>query len=937
MYKRRTFLIIVIASYSFFAFCFIGKVNAAVVADDLIAEINSSGEISRGKPLEADKPVFRPVYQGDYKTIFNDAIGPQGKFTGYYDPKNNMDTYKYLQKFDKDDNMILKNIGSYQGRKVALKFTFLFRNGFSRIGIEKDGSILLQQLTEYTPFTYQLVYDTPEYPVVKDIYLDLPSVISVSPKNENINSVSRITVGLNLKKYYLILEDEWLDRMSRKYSIIDDKFLFEPSFKDLENPNGTLPFSNSIVTDNNQPTRLQIQSAMNYISTISLFKSIQKTAYVPNYLPVRVNGEGNSTKFEANYDVGQTVSDTYDSFFPETLKIIVEDKEGYFKKIDQKNLVFKDKDGVDITKLVTIKQISNSKLEFSISKASLKILQSNQVNVQLTFNDLILDKVLSNFDSEKKVYNIPLTFYNIRNKDGVDKQSEETKVNATINPNIYGEAKSKEVLVGTSTKDLNPLDLIENGVTTIPGDTLKARFIDDKEFTTAGAYNVSVELASTVTPELTKVVTVPVTAKKGMPITSAFFENQLWIINEINRQLSPKKIDADVYEADLKNITQIDLTTGLTYPTEHIPTTIGKLTNLNYLRIANRKLIGSLPTELGELSKLTTLSIYGNTFEGGIPSAIEKLTKLDLIALDDNNLKGTIPASLGLLPNLKQIYLNKNQLSGQLPEFQNNMKLFYISDTQVTYNLKTVPSFITSAASNSYENTFISDLKLTGNSRVSSKGAEIKPFNENDTGYFNLKALQGKTSIELFDEHSYTIKDTADGKIYYTGKRDSQVTIPYKKGISYTVILDDAEKNPNNVFLIQGKVDEFKFETTPASLSIHSKLGVKAQPVVLNGNLAIFDNRENKNWKLSITPSKLVVGLQSLKGEYSYTNKNGVSNSIVTGKKFMIETGKSDSVNEVIPVSEEWNATRGLSYTAYQSNYTGEYKGTVNWTLEDTP
>lgn len=934
MYTKNKIILLVMIVTSIIIFDLNNKAEAAVTANDLVVEINSSGKILKGTQLEADRPIFRPVYQGDYLTIFKDVIGPEGVFTGYYDPKNSNNTLHHLQQFKINDSMILKNIGYYQDRKVALKITFLFTAQYKRVGIVGDGSILLQSLNRNSPISYQLVYDAPEYPVVKDIYLDLPSELNVSGKNSNYNTVSKITVGSNLKKYYLTLEDIWWNRVSREYSIIDDQFEFEPNFTGLKT---TLPFYSSLVTDNNQSTKITLDSATAFAPSISLFKSSQKAPYMPNYLPVRVNGEGNSTKFEANYDVGQTVSDTYDDFFPETLKIIAEDKEGYFNKIDQKNFVFKDKDGVDITKLVSVKKISNSKLEFSVSKASLKTLQTNQINVQLTLNDLILDKVLSNFDSEKNIYNVPLTFYNIRNKDGVDKQSEETHVNATITPNIYGEAKPAEVLVGTSTKDLNPLDLIENGVTTIPGDTLNVHFVSEKEFTTEGTYNISIEIGSTVTPSLKKIVTVPITAKKGSPITANFFENQSWIINEINRQLSPKKIDTDVYESDLPRITSIDITTGLTYPNEHIPANIGKLTNLAFLRIANRKLVGSLPTELGELSNLVSLSIYGNTFEGGIPNSIGKLTKLKLISLDDNTLKGIIPSSIGLLPKLTQIYLNKNQLSGQLPEFPMNMDRITINDNQVTYNLATVPNFITSAKANAYSKTFINGLHLSGNARVSSKNAEIKPFNESDTGYFNLKALQGTVMQELFDEHTYTIKNTASGTIYYKGKKDTQITIPYEKGISYTVILDEAEKNPNNIFLIQGREDEFKFDDTPTSMSIQAKIGDDAQSVVLNGSLAIFDNRENKNWKLSITPSKLVAGTKLLKGEYSYTTKNGVSNSIITDQKFLLETGKSDSLNEVIPVSEAWTTSYGLSYTAYQSNYTGEYKGSVNWTLEDAP
>lgn len=931
MWLQKKISLMIVMATSFVIFGFTGKVEA-ITADDLAVEMNSSGKILKGKPFEADKPIFRPVYQGDYKTIFKDAIGPKGVFKGYYSPENHNGTSQNLQTFTQGESLLLKNVGSFEGKKVALKITFLFSSGLfirESVGVLKDGSVTITNLGAVTkPIAYQLVYDTPNYPIVKDIYLDLPVEYTLSAGG------SYVTVSSNLKKFYVTLLDSWWSKITRIYSLDNGVFNFESNFTG----NYELAIhSSSIVTDNNERTVFTMQKGLNMEVSLYLFQSTLKAPYAVDYLPVRVNGQMNSTKFEANYNVGQTVSDMYDDFFPKTLKIIAEDKDGYFKKLDQKNFVFKDKDGIDITQLVTVKKVSNDKLEFSLSRDSLKTLKSNQVNINLSFNNLDFDKVINNYNPEKNVYNIPLTFYNVRTKDNIDKKSEETRVDATITPSIYGEAKPTEVLVGTSTNDLNPLDLIENGVTTIPNDTLKVHFVSEKVFTTEGAYDVPIELESTVTPSLKKIVTVQVTAKKGSPITSSFFDNQSWLINEINRQLSPKKIDTDVYESDLARITKIDIASGLTYPTEHIPPNIGKLTNLTFIRIANRKLIGSLPTELGELSKLVSLSIYGNTFEGGIPSSIGQLTGLELISLDDNTLKGTIPSSITLLPRLKQIYLNKNQLSGQLPEFPMNMGQITINDNQLTYNLATVPTFITSATTKDYAKTFISGLRLSGNNRVSSKEATIKPFNESDTGYFNLKVLQGKVIQELFKEHIYTIKNTKSGTIYYRGKKDSQITIPYEKGIFYTVILDEAEKNPNNVFLIQGREDEFKFDATPASMSIRAKIGAESQPVVLNGNLAIFDNRENKNWKLSITPSKLVAGTKPLKGEYSYTSKNGVSNSIMTDQKFLLETGKSDSLNEVIPVSEEWTTSYGLSYTAYASNYTGEYKGSVNWILEDTP
>ncbi|WP_413518224.1 lectin-like domain-containing protein [Carnobacterium maltaromaticum] len=424
--------------------------------------------------------------------------------------------------------------------------------------------------------------------------------------------------------------------------------------------------------------------------------------------------------------------------------------------------------------------------------------------------------------------------------------------------------------------------------------------------------------------------------QKVKVITNADFENQSWLINTINTQLFPKKIGIDVYESDLDQIVMITpLEKG--YPTEHIPASINKLKNLETLDLENMKLKGSLPQELGELSKLKGLIIIGNNIEGGIPSSLGNLTNLQSLALTNNQLTGPIPATLGLLNNLKQVDLSKNKLSGSIPDFPSNMEWLALSDNQVTYNSAVVPDFLKNAKFKSYDNTFIQGLKVTGNTKIASTSSVIKPFNLLDSGYFNLKVLQGNVTQELYDEHQYTIKNSVDGAVLYKGKKDTQVQIPYYKGISYTVSVDDAEKNPNSVLIISGKVDEFKFEETPKSMSIKAKIGDEEQPVTLDGQLAIFDNRENANWKLSITPSNLKQGTKTLQGEYTYTDKGGETHSIINGKKYLLEKGKSDSINEVINLSNSWGNKQGLHYKMNKSNYVGEYKGSVNWTLEDAP
>ena len=68
-----------------------------------------------------------------------------------------------------------------------------------------------------------------------------------------------------------------------------------------------------------------------------------------------------------------------------------------------------------------------------------------------------------------------------------------------------------------------------------------------------------------------------------------------------------------------------------------------------------------------------------------------------------------------------------------------------------------------------------------------------------------------------------------------------------------------------------------------------------------------------------------------------HKDKGGEIHSIMNGQKYLLEKGKSDSINEVINLSNSWGNKQGLHYKMNKSNYVGEYKGSVNWTLEDAP
>ncbi|MBC1551103.1 hypothetical protein HB901_00100 [Listeria booriae] len=158
-------------------------------------------------------------------------------------------------------------------------------------------------------------------------------------------------------------------------------------------------------------------------------------------------------------------------------------------------------------------------------------------------------------------------------------------------------------------------------------------------------------------------------------VQPADFDNQKWLMDEIERQIPDKKIGATMTFDDLKQITVIQMYSSGS--TGHIPSGIQYLTELTELTVSNSKLTGSIPASIGSLSHLTRLQLGGNQLQGEIPETIGNLTNLESLYLNNNQLTGSIPSSIGNLENLVALYLYENQLSGTLPSSLGNLTSLY--------------------------------------------------------------------------------------------------------------------------------------------------------------------------------------------------------------------------------------------------------------------
>lgn len=916
MSKKKYYILIVIGSLMGLMSIFQVRISAAT-ANELYSELNFNGDFLLGSEFQEDKTIVRPAYMGNWASMKNDIVGEDGQ--AFFTTINSERTYK------KGESIYYNNVGFYKTKQTSLKITLYgsAHDTLNGIRLNYDGSLTQKSAAvDSRGAALQLVYKDTKKPV-EDIYTEMPlEVYAYSGYNGNNKTWTEVKFSqAGLKKIYLKLPSlkETSSTVSlANWSETNQSFLgVRPSYPYFQSHTD---FQNYVaVFDNQIPLQLGAEVGFAYRPVYHYFKSAVETPRVPDYSDPLIEGTKNKEQFSADFVISQSLVATYDKYYPTNLVIVLKDEEKILSEIDPKTIKVLNRTGVDITNKCQITSVGKNEIRIRLTHQLLKELKGDSVRIVVAYNQLDFETVSPFYVPESGSYKLPLTAYTIRDYQGEMTPSNTTVGTTEVVPMIYADPVPQSIIVGGSTAELNLSEMIKGQRSTIPDDEIK--LIDFEKtvlFNKVGNSEVGIVLQSSKLPSLKTTIQVPIKVRNE-PVSQDYFERQTWLIDEINRQLAPKVIGKTVYESDLRGILTV---------------VVGE----------NTKYTGQfIPKRIDSLQGLTELSYTGNNISKGIPSELGAIKTLKKLDLSHSELTGTIPASLSDLEKLTSLKLNDNNLVKQVPELvQESLSVLDISNNQLTYNSQMVPRFLTNKM---YSQTFIGEtnqLILAGKNYLDVKvnRETIKPFDRRDDGYFGLaiKNSVSNQTNELLAAHTYRILDDRTGDLLYEGGWDSSAIIPYDRESVYKVILDDAEKNPNNTFVIRAILPELKLASIPEAMTVNLSIEeYELKPISVAGELNVYDNRQGSNWRLSIKPSDFTSNDHTLKGQFYYISAEGQKTGLPENQKKIIESGVANLENPITLISTKWNEKRGLMYQLHGSNFMGDYQGELSWFLEDVP
>ncbi|XP_076918596.1 receptor-like protein Cf-9 homolog isoform X1 [Bidens hawaiensis] len=113
---------------------------------------------------------------------------------------------------------------------------------------------------------------------------------------------------------------------------------------------------------------------------------------------------------------------------------------------------------------------------------------------------------------------------------------------------------------------------------------------------------------------------------------------------------------------------------------------------LTVLVLSWTNISGEIPTSIGNLTSLIDLRLADTSLSGEIPKSIGNLRSLESLYLSYNKLSGTLPSSLFTLSSLRVLSLYNNRLSGQIDVLDNGhiqqtfQRLTNLTSLHLSYN-----------------------------------------------------------------------------------------------------------------------------------------------------------------------------------------------------------------------------------------------------------
>ncbi|WVY93788.1 hypothetical protein V8G54_032876 [Vigna mungo] len=137
----------------------------------------------------------------------------------------------------------------------------------------------------------------------------------------------------------------------------------------------------------------------------------------------------------------------------------------------------------------------------------------------------------------------------------------------------------------------------------------------------------------------------------------------------------------------------------------NIPRSLGNLTNINWLDLAENELEGTIPVSddqgrpgLDLLLKAQHFHMGSNKLSGTIPEKLFNSSMiLEHVLFDHNQLEGSVPSSISSVGTLEVLRLDKNGLTGGVPANLNRLgKLSEMDMSDNAFNASNVPSWVSS-------------------------------------------------------------------------------------------------------------------------------------------------------------------------------------------------------------------------------------------------